>query len=79
MVDYEGHQQHVNIDHLLPAPMSTTPVSEPLTVDSQVTRMDPWMQICSDMLSLPIVDSQILFQQQLQHKSLHMLAKNHNA
>ena len=37
-VDCEGHQRHVHIDHLLPAPISTTRVPEPLTVTE--TQMD---------------------------------------
>ena len=60
-VDCEGHQQHVDVDHLLSALISSTPVSEPLTVaDTQLDEASNQNEpLDVAMLSLPMVDTQL--------------------
>ena len=60
-IDCEGHQLHVHIDHLIPAPMSTTPMSEQLAVtDSPLAEASNQNgSLDTDVLSPPIVDNQL--------------------
>ena len=60
-VDCEGHQRHVHIDHLIPAPMSITLVSEQLVaIDSPLGEASNQNgSLDTDMPSPSIVDNQL--------------------
>ena len=60
-VDCEGHQGHVHIDHLIPAPMSTALMSKQLAVANSplAEASNQNGSLDTDVLSPPIIDNQL--------------------